>query len=173
MSGQFNKILERQHKPVGLAETGEDAIVELERLRQCIADLERCQAEGKEREKKLKQSEELYRNLVEGSQDLIFQCDRHGRFTFVNKAWEDTLGFRVDELLRHRISELQAPGAAQRDLRAGDLCLGDGRGAVARHTDFVAGYGSACCVPAQCHPIARHDDLGRRDPRQHENNSQK
>jgi PAS domain S-box-containing protein len=118
MSGQSNKILGRQHKPEGLAETGEDAIVELERLRKCIADLERCQAESKEREKKLAQSEERYRNLVEGSQDLIFQCDQHGRFTFVNKAWEDTLGFRVDELLRHRISELQAPGAAQQDLRA-------------------------------------------------------
>jgi len=118
MSGQSNKMIERQIKPEGLAETGEDAIVELERLRKCIADLERCQAESKEREKKLKQSEERYRNLVEGSQDLIFQCDQHGRFTFVNKAWEDTLGFRVDELLRHRISELQAPGAAQQDLRA-------------------------------------------------------
>jgi PAS domain S-box-containing protein len=111
-------MIERQIKPEGLAETGEDAIVELERLRKCIADLERCQAESKEREKKLKQSEERYRNIVEGSQDLIFQCDQHGRFTFVNKAWEDTLGFRVDELLRHRISELQAPGAAQQDLRA-------------------------------------------------------
>ena len=118
MSGQSNKMIERQIKPEGLAETGEDAIVELERLRKCIADLERCQAESKEREKKLKQSEERYRNIVEGSQDLIFQCDQHGRFTFVNKAWEDTLGFRVDELLRHRISELQAPGAAQQDLRA-------------------------------------------------------
>ena len=118
MSGQSNKMIERQIKPEGLAETGEDAIVELERLRKCIADLERCQAESKEREKKLMQSEERYRNLVEGSQDLIFQCDQHGRFTFVNKAWEDTLGFRVDELLRHRISELQAPGAAQQDLRA-------------------------------------------------------
>ena len=118
MSGQSNKMIERQIKPEGLAETGEDAIVELECLRKCIADLERCQAESKEREKKLKQSEERYRNIVEGSQDLIFQCDQHGRFTFVNKAWEDTLGFRVDELLRHRISELQAPGAAQQDLRA-------------------------------------------------------
>ena len=118
MSGQSNKMIERQIKPEGLAETGEDAIVELERLRKCIADLERCQAESKEREKKLKQSEERYRNIVEGSQDLIFQCDQHDRFTFVNKAWEDTLGFRVDELLRHRISELQAPGAAQQDLRA-------------------------------------------------------
>jgi len=118
MSGQSNKMIERQIKPEGLAETGEDAIVELECLRKCIADLERCQAESKEREKKLKQSEERYRNIVEGSQDLIFQCDQHDRFTFVNKAWEDTLGFRVDELLRHRISELQAPGAAQQDLRA-------------------------------------------------------
>lgn len=48
----------------------------------------------------------------------MFLCDHEGRFVFVNKAWEHTLGFSVDEILRHKISGLQSPDLAQRDLRA-------------------------------------------------------
>jgi PAS domain S-box-containing protein len=84
---------------------------------QCISDLESCQADRKDLEHPLMTSEERYRNLVEGSHDLIFQCDHQGRFVFVNKAWEHTLGFSIDELLRHRISDLQAPDIAHKDLR--------------------------------------------------------
>jgi PAS domain S-box-containing protein len=118
MSGHSKKLHDKQRCPGGSPETGEKLLVELEHLRQRIAGLEHCQAEGKELEKKLLRSEERYRNLVESSQDLIFQCDYRGRFTFVNKAWEQILGFSVDEVLRHRISDLQPPDVAHRDLRA-------------------------------------------------------
>jgi PAS domain S-box-containing protein len=88
------------------------------RFKQHIAHPEQCQAESKDLEKKLMWSDEQYRSLVEGSHDLIFQCDHQGRFTFVNKAWEKTLGFSVNEILRHRISDLQTPDVAQKDVRA-------------------------------------------------------
>jgi PAS domain S-box-containing protein len=118
MSRLSTKLQDKPHRPHGSAENRGGYVAELEHLRQCIVDLERCQVESKELEKKLMLSEERYRNLVESSQDLIFQCDPHGRFTFVNKACEQILGFRVDEVLRHGISDLQAPDTTQRDLRA-------------------------------------------------------
>jgi len=99
-------------------EIGKGLLDELERLRHYIANLERRQDEHSELEEKLRRSEELYRSLVESSQDLIFQCDRNGRLTFVNKAWEHTLGYGVKEILQRRIADLQAPNVAQRDGRA-------------------------------------------------------
>jgi PAS domain S-box-containing protein len=115
MPGLSHKALERPYPP-GVSPATQSIIVELERLKQYISDLECRLEESKELEQNLKRSEERYRDLVEGSQDLVFQCNRHGRFTFVNKACEQILGFTVDEVLRHRISDFQAPDVAKRDL---------------------------------------------------------
>ncbi|MEA5139876.1 sensor histidine kinase [Arcicella rigui] len=43
--------------------------------------------------------ERKYQHLVESMNDIIYQADREGRFTFLNKAWEDILGYTVEESL--------------------------------------------------------------------------
>ncbi|MBP1745677.1 MAG: domain S-box [Deltaproteobacteria bacterium] len=96
---------------------GEGLHVELELLRQRVAELEQCQTENAEFEKRSGPGEDHHRNLVENSQDLMFVCDHHGRFIFVNKAWEQCLGFTMEEVMRHRISDLQSPDVAQRDMK--------------------------------------------------------
>jgi PAS domain S-box-containing protein len=117
MSCHSKHIEDKQYFSGDSPETGKGLLDELGHLRQCIADLERRQDEHDKLEEKLKQSEERYRNLVESSQDLIFQCDRNGHFTFVNKAWEHTLGCSAKEILQHRVADLQSPEVAQRDTR--------------------------------------------------------
>ncbi len=47
----------------------------------------------------LKDSERLYRNLVEQVPDVIFSLDNQGRFTFVNPQVEKFLGYPVREIL--------------------------------------------------------------------------
>jgi len=47
----------------------------------------------------LKDSERLYRNLVEQVPDVIFSLDRMGRFTFVNTQIEKFLGYPVQQIL--------------------------------------------------------------------------
>ncbi|HEY9171560.1 MAG TPA: DUF3365 domain-containing protein, partial [Verrucomicrobiae bacterium] len=42
----------------------------------------------KKAELQLRDSEALYHDLVETSQDLIWQCDAEGRYTYLNPAWE-------------------------------------------------------------------------------------
>lgn len=47
----------------------------------------------------LRDSEQMYRNLVEQVPDVIFSLDAAGRFTFVNTQIEKFLGYPVDQIL--------------------------------------------------------------------------
>jgi PAS domain S-box-containing protein len=53
----------------------------------------------KKAEDAIRESEEKYRLIAETSVDGIYQIDRSGNFTFINKAFADIFGFRRDELL--------------------------------------------------------------------------
>ena len=51
------------------------------------------------------------------SQDLIWQCDAQGRYTYLNPAWETTFGYRTEEMLGRRLSDFLPPDTAERDAR--------------------------------------------------------
>ncbi|MBN1313925.1 MAG: PAS domain S-box protein [Anaerolineales bacterium] len=65
----------------------------------------------------LQESKALYHDLVETSQDLIWQCDVEGRYTYLNPAWEQVFGYKVDEMLGKRFDEFQTPEYAERDMK--------------------------------------------------------
>lgn len=48
--------------------------------------------------KKLKESEERFRNLSNSSPDIIYQLDHEGRIKYINPAWEEILGQAKNEL---------------------------------------------------------------------------
>jgi len=55
-------------------------------------------------EEALRVSEERYRTLVEGANDIIFETDANGRFTYVNPAGLRITGYSADELLGTQFS---------------------------------------------------------------------
>jgi len=63
-------------------------------------------------EETLRKSERLYHSLVETSQDLIWQCDAEGRFTYLNLAVEHVLGYDLNEMLGVKFTEFQSPDSA-------------------------------------------------------------
>ena len=69
------------------------------------------------RRKRCAKSEALYQDLVETSQDLIWQCDLEGRYTYLNPAWETTFGYSLEEMLGKPFWLFQPPPYAQRDQR--------------------------------------------------------
>ena len=71
--------------------------------------------EQKKAEESIKAAEALYQNLVETSQDLIWQCDSKGRYTYLNPAWETTFGYKTEEMLGRKFSDFQSPEMAKRD----------------------------------------------------------
>ena len=63
-------------------------------------------------------SEARYQGLVETSNDLIWRCNRKGELTYLNRAWEHTHGYKLDEMLGRTFANFQSPLAAQRDVEA-------------------------------------------------------
>jgi PAS domain S-box-containing protein len=58
----------------------------------------------------------LYQDLVETSQDLIWQCDVSGRYTYLNPAWEDVFGYTIEEMIGRKFTDFQDPNTAKRDM---------------------------------------------------------
>ncbi|MBD2041279.1 PAS domain-containing sensor histidine kinase [Microcoleus sp. FACHB-672] len=50
-------------------------------------------------ERALRASEEQYRELVNNIHEIIFQQNRQGRWTFLNPAWSEVMGYTVAETL--------------------------------------------------------------------------
>jgi PAS domain S-box-containing protein len=57
----------------------------------------------------LQEQLKLYQDLVETSQDLTWQCDAEGRYTYLNPVWETTFGYTVDEMLGRKFTDFQVP----------------------------------------------------------------
>jgi len=81
-----------------------------QQLREVIAGLEQRIADLNRTSEALRNSQALYRDLAETSQDLIWQCDAEGRFTYVNAAWEQVTGYRPEEMLGRPLASFQHPG---------------------------------------------------------------
>ncbi len=57
----------------------------------------------------LKDSEKRYRSVVDNIQEVIFQTDKSGRWTFLNKAWAAIRGESAEACLGHRTGNYIAP----------------------------------------------------------------
>ncbi|MEW6658942.1 MAG: PAS domain S-box protein [Thermodesulfobacteriota bacterium] len=71
--------------------------------------------ERKRMEEALRESQALYHDLVETAQDLIWQCDSEGRYTYLNPAWEEVFGYKIEEMLGKHFADFQPPDYAARD----------------------------------------------------------
>ncbi|MFA9370221.1 MAG: PAS domain S-box protein [Labilibaculum antarcticum] len=65
---------------------------------------------------KAEENQKLYEDLVQSSHNLIWKCDLEGKFTFLNSAWENTHGYKVEEMLGRPFSDFQRPEIFERDV---------------------------------------------------------
>lgn len=78
----------------------------------------------------------LYRDLVEMSQDLLWQCDAEGCITYLNPAWESLFGSPIPEMLGQKFSDFYAP--QQRDSINGHNPIFLGKDGREIHLTFFA-----------------------------------
>ena len=74
-----------------------------------LADLFVTTMERKQVEEALFESEAKYRNLIEGSYDLVQSIKPDGSFIFVNKAWRETLGYDENEIDGIKLLDILPP----------------------------------------------------------------
>ncbi|MCU0523740.1 MAG: PAS domain S-box protein [Elainella sp. Prado103] len=63
----------------------------------------------KRAEEALRQSEKLYRNLIESQTEIIVRLDLEGRLTFANTAAAKTFGFEIDQFLGQSLLQFVHP----------------------------------------------------------------
>jgi diguanylate cyclase (GGDEF)-like protein/PAS domain S-box-containing protein len=97
-------------------ESGPDELARLSRSINSMTESLLDASKRRELEEALRESEALHRDLVETSQDLLWRCDTEGRFTFLNKAWEGTHGYPMEEMLGRPFTDFMTPEAARRDM---------------------------------------------------------
>ncbi|QIR38623.1 PAS domain S-box protein [Tolypothrix sp. PCC 7910] len=68
----------------------------------------------KQTEAALVESEERYRDLFENVNDLIQSVNAYGRFLYVNKAWQKTLGYSEAEIANMNLFDIIHPDFHQR-----------------------------------------------------------
>ena len=78
--------------------------------------LEQSQRALEESRQKLRQSLEQYRLLSENAMDIVYALDRDGRYSYINASIEQLAGYRPDELIGRRFTEVLPP-----ELRAARL----------------------------------------------------
>ncbi|HEY8132629.1 MAG TPA: PAS domain S-box protein [Thermoanaerobaculia bacterium] len=65
--------------------------------------------ERKRAQEEVRETRERYRQLVENANDIIYRCDAHGHFTYVNPTVRKILGYTEEELIGKHFTELVAP----------------------------------------------------------------
>ncbi|NLA38922.1 MAG: PAS domain S-box protein, partial [Methanomicrobiales archaeon] len=85
--------------------------------------------EGRRAEEALRESEMLFRSLVENINDLILNMDETSTFTYVSPKSQDILGYAPEELLGKTPCDFMPPGKAERvGLRLAALLADPGPG---------------------------------------------
>jgi len=121
LTGQGNEEIAAEAFRLGADDyfTKEEGFAHYERITNSINKQIRAHQEEFKRlkvENDLQMRQRQYSDLVETSHDLIFKCDDKGCFTYLNPAWEHTLGYREDEMLGHPFKEFKTPEQAEKDL---------------------------------------------------------
>ena len=72
-------------------------------------------SERKNAERKLREAESRYRDLVETAHDLVWSIDSKGHWIYLNQACKHIYGYEPEQMLHRHISEFVSPEYKQRD----------------------------------------------------------
>ena len=89
--------------------TTEQLVRELADLRCRIGELEALDAERRQTERVLRQSEQRFRDIALACGDWIWEMDAEGRYTYASPVVERVLGYPPEEIVGRRYDDLFPP----------------------------------------------------------------
>ncbi len=87
----------------------------LQASKRSLEDAALVTRELQQKNEELEKSKAHYKMVVDSVHDIIFQTDAEGYWTFLNKAWEDVLGFTVEESIGQLFFKYLHPDDVQRN----------------------------------------------------------
>ncbi len=102
--------------------------------------------------RRIQESEAKYRDLVETSQDLIWRNDREGRFTYLNPAWESTLGYSLEEMIGHEFPDFKRPGEREQNFQRHHRIM-QGEPATNYETTYISKSGEEVILNFKAKPL--------------------
>jgi PAS domain S-box-containing protein len=109
-------ITERKNAELLLKEKNDEIEAQNEEYLQLNEELAEANRQLEEAKELLQEKEEKYRELVETSQDLIWQCDLEGRFTYVNPGSKQINGYTPEEMIGKKFTEFLKYDLKERDM---------------------------------------------------------
>jgi PAS domain S-box-containing protein len=103
--------------------------------------------------KKLKESEEKYRNILESIEDGYFEVDKAGNFTFFNEATCKMLGYPKEELMGMNNRQYMNAETARQVYRAFNVLYQTGNVARTLDSKMIRKDGSECFIQMVVSPI--------------------
>ena len=91
--------------------TREQLLDELAALRQRVAELETSEAERKQMEEVIRESERQYRLLAENAEDVIWTVDMNMRPTYMSPSITRLLGYTVEEAMAKPMEAVYTPAS--------------------------------------------------------------
>ena len=108
----------------------------------------------KHAQRELAFSEKKYRELVEGLEQVVFQTSQDGHWMFLNPAWEETTGYRINNCLGRPVDPFIWPDDRERVTKAWNSGKPDDQ-----PFRIIGANGSEIWVDADWRP--RYDSSGR------------
>ena len=108
----------------------------------------------KHAQRELAFSEKKYRELVEGLEQVVFQTNQDGHWMFLNPAWEETTGYRINNCLGRPVDPFIWPEDRDRVLKAWRVGRPDDQA-----FRIIGATGNEIWVEADWRP--RYDSAGR------------
>lgn len=78
---------------------------ELVESKRCICELEALRAKQLVVERSLLETQQKYQSIITNVQEVIFQTDMDGLWTFLNPAWTDITGFSAEESIGQNFAD--------------------------------------------------------------------
>jgi len=147
-------------KMKNMNKTKEQPIEEIGALNRRVAELEKTEAERKQAEEALQESEENLRTYLESAPDGVYLNDLKGEFLYGNKKAEEITGYKREELIGKSFLKLKLLSA--RDLaKAGKLLALNamGRPTGPDELELISKDGSRIWVEINTTPIKQGGEV--------------
>jgi two-component system, sensor histidine kinase and response regulator len=124
---------------------------------QAERDLRRLEQSSQAVMQQAAHSEHQYRSLVDNLRETVFRAGLDGRLTFLNAAWEQTTGYRMDASLGRRFTDVMH--IDDQPLCVADFIdlVGGKRPSVQREMRFITTCGEVVWMDAYAQPVLDAD----------------